>query len=236
MPVLQTRDRDAVSRRFDTELKKDVVLKLYTQFDIGLLIPGRECKTCTPTLELLHELSDLSSRVKLEIIDYHKNREDATSLGINRIPAIVIENDLSQNIRFFGMPSGFEFTLFLDSIIASTENRSRLKLETRRHLKDLEKNVHIKVFVTPDCNYCPDVARLAHAMAIESPKVTADVIEIREFPDMVSTYKIMRVPKTIINDSVSFTGPVTEETFLEHIQESVNGTSTDENNSGLEVD
>ena len=102
-------------------------------------------------------------------------------------------------------------------------------MDTRRHLKDLNEDVYIKVFVTPDCKYCPTVARLAHMMAIESPKVTADVIEVREFPDMASVYHVTGVPKTIINDSVTFTGPVTEEELLQRVLESVGSASPEEN-------
>ena len=57
MPVLQQTDRAAVQRRFQTGLKRNVALKLYTLFDIGLFIPGRECRTCGPTRELVEEVS-----------------------------------------------------------------------------------------------------------------------------------------------------------------------------------
>jgi len=235
MTVLQPKDSESVSCRFAAELKNDVLLRLYTQFDIGLFIPGRECRTCSHTKELIQEVSALSPRITLEIIDYHKNLEEAANLGIDRIPAIVIVKGDLHNVRFFGMPSGFEFAVLLDSIIDSTKKKSSLQLDTRRHLKDLNEDVYIKVFVTPDCKYCPTVARLAHMMAIESPKVTADVIEVREFPDMASVYHVMGVPKTIINDSVTFTGPVTEEELLQRILESVGSAYPDENITGSDV-
>jgi glutaredoxin len=40
------------------------------------------------------------------------------------------------------------------------------------------------VFVTPACPYCPKVASLAHQAAVENANVTADIIEISEFPDL----------------------------------------------------
>ena len=58
-------------------------------------------------------------------------------------------------------------------------------------------------------------------MAMESQRVTADVIEIQEFPDLAALYNIMGVPKTIINDKVQFTGAVSEDVLLKRILQAV---------------
>jgi hypothetical protein len=55
-------------------------------------------------------------------------------------------------------------------------------------------------------------------MAIENAHVTADVVEVTEFPHLAQRYSIRGVPKTVINDSVEFTGSVPESQFLEHVQ------------------
>ena len=65
------------------------------------------------------------------------------------------------------------------------------------------------------------MARVAHEMAIESPRVLADVVEVQEFPHLAQAYRVMGVPKTVINDRVQFTGAVTEEAFLEKVLQAV---------------
>jgi len=55
-------------------------------------------------------------------------------------------------------------------------------------------------------------------MAIENEHVTADVIEVNEFPHLAQRYAIRGVPKTVINESVEFVGSVPERDFLAHIQ------------------
>ena len=217
MPVLQRRDREAVKRRFDTEIKQVVDITLYTQASIGLYIPGRECRTCGPTQELIEEVSALSSRINLEVVDIYKSPDSATVQGVDRIPALVIGGRGDGAVKFFGMPSGFEFAILLDSIVASSSRRSKLHIETRRQLKRLKEDVHIRVFVTPNCQYSPPVARVAHWMALESPRVTADVIQIQDFPDMAGVYRVMGVPKTVINDKVQFTGAVPEDVFVQRV-------------------
>lgn len=58
---------------------------------------------------------------------------------------------------------------------------------------------------------------LAHQMAVESDKVTADVIEVQEFPTVAQKYQVFGVPKTIINERVTFEGALPEPRFLDKV-------------------
>lgn len=55
-------------------------------------------------------------------------------------------------------------------------------------------------------------------MAIENSRITADVVEVNEFPHLAQRYAIRGVPKTVINDSVEFVGNVPESQFVGHLQ------------------
>ena len=59
--------------------------------------------------------------------------------------------------------------------------------------------------------------RLAHQMAVESDKVTADVIEVQEFPMVAQRYQVYGVPKIIVNERVSFEGALPEPRFLDKV-------------------
>ncbi len=63
------------------------------------------------------------------------------------------------------------------------------------------------------------MARVAHAMAMANPHITADVVEVQEFPDLAQRYQISGVPKTVISDRVQFLGAVPEEEFLAKVLE-----------------
>ena len=65
------------------------------------------------------------------------------------------------------------------------------------------------------------MARVAHAMALESSMVVADVIEVQEFSHLAQAYQVRGVPKTIINDRVQITGAVAEEELLKQVLEAV---------------
>ncbi len=135
MPFIAQHDQEVLRKRFDLELKRDLNITLYTQGDIGgLYIPGRECRSCGPTQQLLEEVSALSPKIHLEAVDFYSSREDARARGIEKIPAVIIHTEGGDNVRIYGMPTGFEFPLLVDSIIAAATKRSQLQLETRRRL------------------------------------------------------------------------------------------------------
>ncbi len=54
-------------------------------------------------------------------------------------------------------------------------------------------------------------------MAMESPHVTADVIEANEFQSLSARYAVQAVPKTVVNDQVEFLGAVPESRFLQEV-------------------
>ena len=54
-------------------------------------------------------------------------------------------------------------------------------------------------------------------MAVESERVTADVIEASEFPDLSQAYAVSGVPKTVINDRHEILGARPESAFLAEV-------------------
>ena len=56
-------------------------------------------------------------------------------------------------------------------------------------------------------------------MALESPHVSADVVEIQEFPTLARNYNVRSVPLTVINEYTRFGGAVTEAQLLEKVLE-----------------
>lgn len=65
-------------------------------------------------------------------------------------------------------------------------------------------------------------------MAVESKHVTADVIEVMEFPDLSRRYAVRGVPKIVINETTEFVGALPEAEYLAHIRAAVeaNGKSS----------
>ena len=65
--------------------------------------------------------------------------------------------------------------------------------------------------------------RLAHHLAVASEWIRGDCVEANEFPDLAQRYMVMAVPKTVVNDRVSFEGAVPEAQFVDAVLRAVNG-------------
>jgi protein-disulfide isomerase len=56
-------------------------------------------------------------------------------------------------------------------------------------------------------------------MALENKLISADVVEVQEFPNLARLYNVSGVPKTVINDVVQFVGSLPEDQFLEKVMQ-----------------
>ena len=65
--------------------------------------------------------------------------------------------------------------------------------------------------------------RLAQHMAVASDRVRATAIEATEFPELSRAYRVMAVPKVVINDRVQFEGALPEPQFLEAVVRAAGG-------------
>ena len=68
--------------------------------------------------------------------------------------------------------------------------------------------------MTPSCPYCPRAVALAHRLAYASRFVTADAVEVTEFPELGARYHVTGVPRTMIDELVSVEGAMPEGQLL----------------------
>lgn len=176
-----------------------------------------ECAFCRETHAMLREVAALSDKLALEIFDFREHKAEADRYGIDKIPAIVVRNGKDPGIRFYGIPAGYEFSTFLEDLVMVSRGDSGLSQPSREALKAVAAPVHLQVFVTPTCPYCPAAVRLAHQAALESDWIRADAVEISEFPHLAQKYLVMGVPKTVINEKISIEGALPESAFIQEI-------------------
>ncbi len=209
MALLQESDRQQTRQRLEA-MRDPVVLVHFTQ--------ELECLYCRETRQLLEELAELSDKLTLEKYNFQINSEEAKTYAVDKIPATIVKTARKDfGIRYYGIPSGYEFASLLEDILMVSNGDSGLTEESRSLIAGIQRPVHIQVFVTPTCPYCPIAVRLAHQIAMESAYVQADMIESTEFPHLAQKYEVMGVPKTVINETVTFEGAVPEDMFVRHV-------------------
>ncbi len=214
MAMIGDKDREKLAKIFDGELKGPVNIVFFTS--------KSNCEYCDETGQLLAELSDISrGMLKVEIHDFDKDRTVSESYGIDKTPAIVMPFGNGNGVRYYGIPGGYEFTSLIEDIVDVSCGSTKLASDIRKRVKEISKKVHIQVFVTPTCPWCPKAVRTAHQFAMENDSITSDMVEATEFPELARSFEVMAVPKIVINGDISFEGALPEETFLDYIRKSI---------------
>ena len=214
MPLLSSEIAEQVKQLL-ANLAGPVQLVVFTQ--------EFECEFCAETRQLVEEVAQLSDQLTAVVYDFVNDEDKAEELSIDKIPAIAVIGAEDYGVRFYGIPSGYEFTSLLHAIRAVAAGKPELSEETLQALAEVTEPVHVQVFVTPTCPYCPPAVVLAHQMAIASSMVRADMVEATEFPHLSVKYQVMGVPRTVINETVHVEGAAPEPMVLEKLQEALAG-------------
>ncbi|MBI4673017.1 MAG: hypothetical protein HY741_15290 [Chloroflexi bacterium] len=154
MALLKDSDRAALRETF-TEMTARVRLIFFTQ--------ALGCETCEIVGQILDEVTPLGE--KIELVKYNNaiDRDQVAHYGIARIPAIAVvrleatapddgalavtEHDYG--IRFYGVPSGYEFMSLIGAILDVSSGDSQLSAPSRTLLAQVTEPTHLQVFTTP---------------------------------------------------------------------------------------
>ncbi len=209
---------DQINQVFE-QLKEPVEILFFGQKE--------DCEYCDDTLQLIREVVDLSDKLGLQVYDLEEDAGIAQQYKVDKAPGLVLlgrdgDQLLDYGVRFAGIPSGHEFSSLIHDLVLVSGRDSGLSQETRDFLQGLTEPVHLQVFVTPTCPYCPRAVVLAHQMALESPMVEAEMVEAMEFPDLADQFGVSGVPQTTINAGAgTVIGAVPEEHLVAEIKRSL---------------
>lgn len=195
------------------ELHGNVRLVMFTQ--------EMECQYCSETRQLMEDIAALSEKITAEVYDFVADTDKVEKYKIDKIPATVVEGEKDYGIRFYGIPAGYEFVSLINSIVAASSGKADLSEKTIATLGKLKHNLHIQVFVTLTCPYCPGAVEMAHKLAIASDLISADMVESTEFPHLAHKYDVMAVPRVIVNEDTQFEGALPEEEFVESVMKAL---------------
>jgi alkyl hydroperoxide reductase subunit AhpF len=165
----------------------------------------------------MEEAASLSNRIELTLHELSESRELATSLGVDKLPAIVVRGKTNRAVRFFGFPSSGAFGVFVETLVDSSRGSVQLGAETAKQLRRLKSDVRVEVLIAPGCTYSPPYARMVEKLGLQSARVRVDVVQVSEFPAIVQRWGLRAVPTTVIADKLVITGAIDEETVAQNI-------------------
>ncbi|MFY9556208.1 MAG: thioredoxin family protein [Blastocatellia bacterium] len=150
MALISDNDQETIRTHFQERLSGDVEIVMFTERESPINIPGKQpCEMCAQTEELLKEVASLSDKIKLTVHDIEAAQDEARELGIDRVPAFVVKGASRGQVRFFGIPSGYEFSALIADVVDVSTGATDLTEATREYLSSLTEDVNIKVFTTP---------------------------------------------------------------------------------------
>ncbi len=151
MPLLSDKIASQVRDVFNANLQQPVELLYFGR--------QQDCDYCDDNRQLLEEVTALHPTLHLITYDLDANADVARQYGIADAPATVIAaRDEAQDgtasvhdygIRLLGIPSGHEFGTLIQDLIVVSGRDSGLEPATRAFLSNLQKPIHLQVFVTP---------------------------------------------------------------------------------------
>jgi len=216
MPILddalQQQVRDALA-----PLVTPVEMVVYTGSRLviaGQDAPGQQ----EETLKLLREVAATSDKLTVSERSLVGDQE-AAALGITLAPTTLLREagTSRHNIRFSGLPAGYEFQTLIETLLLLGTGQSRLSHTSKQRLAAITTPVTLQSFVTPTCPYCPRAVLTAFELAYHHPQIRAEGIEANEFPALSQRHRISGVPDTIISGTTTerVLGAQPERAFVE---------------------
>jgi glutaredoxin-like protein len=145
----------------ETLLNEQVISQIKQTFEnlkepVHILFFGTKdnCEYCNETRQLLEEVAAINEKLSLSVYDLQDNADMSARFNVDKAPAVVIaakdgEQIIDFGIQYSGIPAGHEFGTLINDIIIVSSRDSGLSEEVRQFLKNLEKPLHLQVFVTP---------------------------------------------------------------------------------------
>ncbi len=178
-----------------------------------------ECQFCREARQFVEELTGLSSKLSLAVYELVADQVIADRFGVDKVPAILLLDQAGQDLRlrFYGIPAGYEINSFLSAILAAAGRRETIPPDLRARIDRINQDVLLQVYVSLACPNCPEAVMAANLLALENPRIRAEMIETAMFVHLALQHNVSSVPKTIINGRTEFVGALPVPMLLEMI-------------------
>ncbi|WP_018249098.1 alkyl hydroperoxide reductase subunit F [Orenia marismortui] len=167
-------------------------------------------KVSQDMLALVKELSDLSSKIKIE----------ETSLA--RTPSFSLNRPGEDTgVTFAGIPLGHEFTSLVLALLQVSGRPPKVEENVIEQIKNIQGEYHFETYISLSCHNCPDVVQALNLMSILNPGITHSMIDGGAFKDEVEDKDILAVPAVYLNGEFFSSGRMSLGEILKKIGSSM---------------
>ena len=174
---------------------------------------------CDEVVTMMMQLAALNNKIKFVEYDLIKNADLAEKYGIDKVPGTtILASDKPTGIKFYGIPSGHEINSLLFAVLESSGIVTPLDSKLVDTIKQINKKINIKVFVSLQCPHCPKAVMTAYKIALLNKNIDAEMIQTNLYSDLANKFKISSVPRIIFNDSDDLLGVQPIEMFVDKLK------------------
>lgn len=147
-------------------------------------------------VDLCHGVASTSDKIKLLFL------EDSSSW-----PKVSLRyKGEKTGIVFQGVPGGHEFTSLVLAIL-NADGKGKLPDEAiLNRIKRLKGEIHLRTFISLDCENCPEVVQALNIMALQKKDFTHTMVDGALFQDEVKKLGIQGVPSVMVGNKLLSSG------------------------------
>lgn len=115
---------------------------------------------------------------------------------------------IGENISYHAVPLGRELAPFLDALSDRAALAGKLPSQVRDALNQLKVPAMLKVYIAPQCPFCPQVVTLLLTLAASESLIYITVIDGALFSEGAENDHVRSVPTVILDDQFRWTGAI----------------------------
>lgn len=169
----------------------------------------------------------IESEIRIGIIqteDHRSKQIQAFCEDFSRLaPSVRIEKEdndgeqapgisIGENISYQAVPQGRELIPFLDAL--SGRLARKLPSQVRDSLNQLKVPAMLKVYIAPQCPFCPQVVSLLLTLAASESLIYITVIDGSLFSERAENDHVRSAPTVILDDQFRWTGAIQPEELV----------------------
>ncbi|MDG7038924.1 MAG: thioredoxin family protein [Nitrososphaerota archaeon] len=163
------------------------------------------------------EYVEFMKRFNLDAQVHSSNDPLFSDLRMMVAPSIALLTSGNYRIKYYGKPEGREEEAFRDVLAYIRTGNITLSNSTISCIKNVQRYLNAKLYVTPICPYCPRMFKWLAQLTVISQYITLEVINVFDFFEMAKTEDITAVPYLVINDKYKLLGFHQEDLICAHI-------------------
>ena len=120
-------------------------------------------------------------------------------------------------IVFTGIPGGHEFNSLILAILQSGGIEIKLDDTLKAIIKSIDQKLNFEIFVSLDCQNCPEVVQTINAFALINDKITSEMIDGGLFQEVIDERNIRGVPSVYLNGELFANGRIDAAALIEKL-------------------